>query len=167
MYTVSDKEAAIRAVQRFLLELHYEKKQLPHITIDGIYGPDTERAVRSFQALSSLPITGAVDDVTWRALYRDYRHALDERTAKKRLPGTPFPLSAGSHGEGVKRVQHLMNALAERYGLGIRTDETGVYSYATAALANAVRRIYRLPEDGCVTGELYEKMERDLGYPTK
>ena len=166
MYPISDKENAIRTVQRYLLELHYGTEGLPLVTIDGIFDESTKSAVKQYQALRALPPTGEVDFETFRTLYRDYQHALQGRMGLQKIPpDSRLPLSAGAHGEGVAEVQRLLNALASRYRLGVRTDVTGVYSYATAAVANAIRRIYALPEDGSVSGEMFSKMLRDYGYP--
>ena len=38
---------------------------IPNITPDGIYGQATERAVREFQSIFGLPVTGIVDFATW------------------------------------------------------------------------------------------------------
>lgn len=38
------------------------------LATDGTYGAATDRAVRAFQAASSLPVTGSVDRATWDAL---------------------------------------------------------------------------------------------------
>ncbi len=80
-------------------------------------------------------------------------------------PDTPLPAKIGESGAGIASLQRLLNALAERYALAVRTDTSGVYSYATEAVVNAMRRIYRMEEDGTVNGELYEKMLRDYRYP--
>ncbi|HHY92366.1 MAG TPA: LysM peptidoglycan-binding domain-containing protein, partial [Firmicutes bacterium] len=37
---------------------------------DGVYGPRTEQAVRSFQADQKLPVDGVVGSATWAALVR-------------------------------------------------------------------------------------------------
>lgn len=37
---------------------------------DGIFGPMTREAVKTFQALHSLPATGSVDPATWDTLER-------------------------------------------------------------------------------------------------
>ena len=166
MYDTSDREAAIRAVQRFLLELHYFDSTIPFITIDGIYGDDTRAAVRAYQRLRSLPETGEVNYETFRPLYADYARAYRARTGTAIIPpDTPLPVTIGASGDGVLTVQMLMNRLAKRYALAARTDESGVYSYASGITANALRRIYRLPEDGTVTAEFFDKMVRDYKYP--
>lgn len=44
---------------------------------DGIFGPMTREAVKSFQALNDLPSTGEVDPMTW--------DVLEQRTAEVQL----------------------------------------------------------------------------------
>ena len=51
------------AVQRTLAQLGYY-----HGPVDGVVGPQTERAIRWFQAVDSLPVTGEIDSATLRAL---------------------------------------------------------------------------------------------------
>jgi peptidoglycan hydrolase-like protein with peptidoglycan-binding domain len=36
--------------------------------VDGWYGPQTERRVRSFQRRMGVPVTGTTTTATWRAL---------------------------------------------------------------------------------------------------
>jgi peptidoglycan hydrolase-like protein with peptidoglycan-binding domain len=38
------------------------------VQIDGIFGPQTEEAVRGFQEALGIPVDGIVGPVTWRAL---------------------------------------------------------------------------------------------------
>ncbi|ASN79822.1 peptidoglycan-binding domain-containing protein [Deinococcus ficus] len=38
---------------------------------DGWYGPVTAATVRAFQAVNGLPVTGRVDEATWRRLFSD------------------------------------------------------------------------------------------------
>ncbi len=69
---IRDKREAIREIQSFLLKISYGVVGFPHITIDGIYGKETEAAVRYFQSLYDLPITGTVDFLTFLALFDAY-----------------------------------------------------------------------------------------------
>ena len=39
-----------------------------HVTVDGIFGPKTATAVRSFQQALGITIDGIVGPLTWRAL---------------------------------------------------------------------------------------------------
>ena len=38
---------------------------LPKVRVDGIYGEGTQRAVREFQRIFGLPVTGIIDYPTW------------------------------------------------------------------------------------------------------
>jgi hypothetical protein len=51
------------AVQKELAKLGYY-----HSEIDGLIGPQTERAIRGFQSVEKLPVTGRIDDPTLKAL---------------------------------------------------------------------------------------------------
>ena len=45
---------------------------LPKIAVDGIYGEDTQNAVREFQKVFGLPVTGVVDYPTWYEIQEIY-----------------------------------------------------------------------------------------------
>jgi peptidoglycan hydrolase-like protein with peptidoglycan-binding domain len=60
---VMPSQEAIVAVQKELTQLGYY-----HGTIDGLIGPQTEKAIRWFQDVDKLPVTGQLDDATLQAL---------------------------------------------------------------------------------------------------
>jgi peptidoglycan hydrolase-like protein with peptidoglycan-binding domain len=63
-YVAPDEPASlIMSVQKELAQLGYY-----HGPIDGIAGPQTERAVRWFQSVDHLPLTGQIDSATLQAL---------------------------------------------------------------------------------------------------
>jgi hypothetical protein len=51
------------AAQKELAKLGYY-----HGTIDGLIGPETEKAIRWFQSVDKLPVTGVLNDQTLKAL---------------------------------------------------------------------------------------------------
>ena len=57
--------AKVRQMQEQLNVIAGDYPALPKITADGIYGPATENAVREFQSVFGLPVTGKVDYPTW------------------------------------------------------------------------------------------------------
>lgn len=56
---------AVRTIQEQLNRIAQNYPAIPTIAVDGIYGPRTEEAVRTFQKVFSLPQTGTVDYRTW------------------------------------------------------------------------------------------------------
>lgn len=69
---IQDNREVIREIQRFLLDISYRIPSFPRITIDGIYGEETKNAVRYFQELYGLPVTGIVDLLTFLFLFDVY-----------------------------------------------------------------------------------------------
>lgn len=166
MYTIEDKAAAIREIQKYLFTLHFFAEEIPFVTIDGIYDASTKAAVGAYQALRGLPITGIIDNRTFEMLYGDYQKASLALAANAFIPpATPLPVMVGSTGNGIRNLQSLLNALLERYHTSARTDVSGIFSYATEKAVNEIRRIYLLPLDGTVTNELFRKMQRDYENP--
>jgi peptidoglycan hydrolase-like protein with peptidoglycan-binding domain len=56
------KEHPVRTLQDLL------RARGPTVTVDGIFGPNTEAAVRAFQQQKGLTVDGIVGPQTWRAL---------------------------------------------------------------------------------------------------
>jgi len=48
------------------------------VEIDGIFGPDTTAAVIVFQSLYGLPITGVVDEKTWKKINEVYQNTINQ-----------------------------------------------------------------------------------------
>jgi peptidoglycan hydrolase-like protein with peptidoglycan-binding domain len=56
-------------VERLQFMLNFVKG-VDELTVDGIFGPKTEAAVRAFQADENLTVDGIVGRHTWTALLR-------------------------------------------------------------------------------------------------
>lgn len=62
----------VRQMQEELNVIAGAYPALPKITADGSYGPATENAVREFQSVFGLPVTGTVDYRTWYKISEIY-----------------------------------------------------------------------------------------------
>ena len=73
-YTLEEGSSGekVRQMQEQLNVIAGAYPALPKITADGIYGPATERAVREFQSVFGLPVTGKVDYSTWYKISEIY-----------------------------------------------------------------------------------------------
>ena len=73
-YTLEEGSSGqkVRQVQEQLNVIAGAYPALPKINTDGIYGPATEEAVREFQSVFGLPVTGKVDYATWYKISEIY-----------------------------------------------------------------------------------------------
>jgi peptidoglycan hydrolase-like protein with peptidoglycan-binding domain len=64
--------SSVRTIQEQLNTISDAYPRIPKILEDGIYGPETANAVRIFQEIFNLPVTGVVDIGTWYRISRIY-----------------------------------------------------------------------------------------------
>lgn len=62
----------VRMIQQQLNTISDVYTAIPKIAADGIYGPKTEEAVRTFQRIFNLPQTGIIDRATWYRISQIY-----------------------------------------------------------------------------------------------
>ena len=84
----------IRPLQYMLSMLSEFIDNIPSLSVDGIYGPATESAVRAAQRWFGLPVTGVTDSDTWDAIY-DQFSGIENTTLRNR---EIFPESSNANG---------------------------------------------------------------------
>lgn len=62
----------VRHLQYMLSVLSAYIRNIPSVTVDGIFGPVTREAVVAAQRWLGLPETGQVDDITWDEIYDQF-----------------------------------------------------------------------------------------------
>ncbi|MEW8955181.1 peptidoglycan-binding protein [Clostridium sp.] len=55
----------VRTIQEYLNRISQNYPAIPKTAVDGVYGPKTKEAVRTFQEIFTLPATGNTDYATW------------------------------------------------------------------------------------------------------
>jgi len=119
----SSGDVTSRAVQ-YLLNAHGAT-----LAVDGIFGPKTAAAVRSFQRSHGLVVDGVVGDQTWPALL--------------------VTVSRGSHGPAVKAVQEELNARVTPYGYqNLQVAVDGSFGPMTDAAVRAFQALVQSPYYG-------------------
>ncbi|MDY5941683.1 MAG: peptidoglycan-binding protein [Eubacteriales bacterium] len=129
----------VGSLQALLDALSGSIPELPPLSVDLIFGPQTEEAVRTFQSLYGLPETGEVDRATWNALLGAYETLLRSLPNENNLyPG--IILTEGMEGENVLRLQRVLNRAAANNPSLPSVAEDGVFGPATRRAVEAVQQ---------------------------
>jgi peptidoglycan hydrolase-like protein with peptidoglycan-binding domain len=70
--SLGDEGNEVANLQLYLDYLSVYYSTIPTVSVDGIFGVETQNAVSAAQRNFGLPITGVVDAATWEAIYRAY-----------------------------------------------------------------------------------------------
>ena len=90
--------------------------------VDGVFGPETESAVKSFQRIFNLHADGIVGKSTWykiSGIYVGVKKLADLKLEGEKLVGTgAYPgylLKQGATGDAVSEMQHYLNVISQYY----------------------------------------------------
>ena len=151
---LGDSGDDIKNIQYFLNYLAEFYSEIPQIDIDGIFGTATENAVKSFQRLFELPITGTVDLVTYDTLYRTYLGFISQIPFKyfdgKIYPYPGIPLRLGSESEVVRLLQEYLNYISQFFVQIPSVSPTGYFGQRTEEAVIAFQRLNGLEPTGTV-----------------
>lgn len=70
--TIGSSGNNVRTIQRQLNSIAGTYYAIPKLRVDGIYGEGTSEAVREFQRIFNMPVTGSVDFATWYEISEIY-----------------------------------------------------------------------------------------------
>ena len=148
----------VSVLQYYLSYISEFVATVPPVAQDGVFGGETEAAVRAFQSTYGLPADGIVGEVTWRELtdvYRGLVASLPQRyTEGVTLPYPGEALSIGSEGDAVRVLQEYLAFIAESYETIPALSPDGVFGPATEASVIAFQRLFSLPTDNGVVGSI-------------
>ena len=146
----------VRAVQFYLRRLAAYYSDIPTVTVDGIFGSATTKAVKAWQARAGLTVDGVVGRLTWNSLYSAAQN-LDTsgpvvRTSSLHAPTST--LQTGDTGPSVLRLDRLLlflgQWLPEINFLG-STTPSDVFDEDLAMTVRSAQRYFALPETGSVS----------------
>ncbi|PWM65275.1 MAG: spore cortex-lytic protein [Clostridiales bacterium] len=149
-------------VARLQFLLGYISLFYPNITspaLDGIFGQKTEQAVKEFQKLFSIPVTGKIGPSDWEKLYEVYFSILRSVTptiGDQSYPG--FDLQRGSRGDYVLLMQEYLNRIAKAYPVIQPVDTDGVFGPATENAVKAFQRRFFLKPTGIIDAQTWEQI---------
>ena len=165
---VGDAGNNVKIIQTELNRIARNYPAIPKIAQEnGIFGIDTQSAVRKFQEVFDLTPSGEVDKPTWYKIKRYYvgvKGLSDLVSEGVTISEAQIPFSTqlreGSQGIAVRTIQYYLNILAYFNTSLIAPPLDGVYGASTT---NAVRRFqeyYGLPVTGVMNTATWNVLSR-------
>ncbi len=148
----------VKVIQTELNRIARNYPAIPRIAYEnGVFGTDTEAAVRKFQEIFDLNQTGTVDKSTWYKIKQYYVGVkglsdLVSEGVSIEEASVPYAdvLRIGVEGVQVQTIQYYLNVLAYFNGNLISPPIDGIYGESTAQAVRQYQQFYGLP----VTGEV-------------
>ena len=151
----------IRSLQTMLRTIASIEPNQINVIPDGIYGPQTAAAVRSFQRRQGITATGTVDQNTHERIVREYERAYIEAQKAQPVQITLEPgqiLRRGERNNHIYLVQSMLTVLHLLDSRIPAPPHTGILDPATAASVAAFQTFAGLPP----TGEVDKRTWKDL-----
>ena len=147
----------VTVVQTSLNRIGQNYPAIPKVSpVDGIFGPQTEAAVKAFQQIFSLDPDGIVGRATWYQIVRVYVAVL--KLAELQSEGQKFffiqeyPefLSLGDTGVLVEQLQYMLSVLSSFLPQVPDPGMSGIFDNATLNAVRGFQRYAGLPVTGSV-----------------
>lgn len=148
----------VRTVQIRLNRISANYPSIPKIPVtDGIFGTDTEAAVKRFQEIFGLTPDGVVGKATWYTIQNIYigvKRLTDLSAEAIRFDeiSQQFPeiLQEGDVGISVANLQYYLDFLSVYYNVIPPLEADGVFGSTTRSAVESAQRAFGLPVDGVV-----------------
>lgn len=160
---VDENARAIAELQTNLRNIMSPNSTLTPIVVNGVFGPETTAAVKSFQRqfgrLFGLTPTGTVDKATWdaiRTVSNDVKNYYASPISISPFPeptweiSNPFNVHMNDESPLVSIIQSLFNIIAQKYSNYLLTSSLGRFDNITMENVLSLQKSSALPQTGAV-----------------
>jgi len=163
---VGSSGEAVANIQNRLNRIGIDYPQLPFVlSLSSYFDIDTEIAVRAFQRIFGLPITGEVDRDTWyeiQYIYTAVKQLATLASEGERPESDNFggrDLKEGDRGTEVLRMQWYLNRISYFLEGELPSNApTGVFSARTEENVREFQRYFNLPQTGIINEETWNRI---------
>ncbi len=156
----------IRSLQTMLRVIAEHDPRYVRIIPDGIYGPETVRAVSVFQRNHGLPVTGITNQTTWEAIVAVYEPALiaqDEAQGLYIILNPSQVIRKGERSPHVYLIQAMLQVLSDVYKSVAQPTHSGILDEATSDSLSSFQALSGLPMTGNLDKHTWKHLV--LQYP--
>ncbi|MDE5620647.1 MAG: peptidoglycan-binding protein [Ruminococcus sp.] len=156
----------IKSLQIYLNRISRNYPAIPKIPVaDGIFDTATEAAVKKFQEVFGLAVTGVVDQATWNRI--TYIYTSVKRIAELDSEGVHFEeiapleydtLRFGMQNIAVSVMQYYLAVIGAYYEAVTPVEITGYFGEKTENSVKSFQRVFGLPQ----TGEIDRATKNDI-----
>lgn len=168
---VDESSRAIAELQTNLRSIMSPNSTLAPIVVNGVFGPETTAAVKSFQRqfgrLFGLTPTGTVDKATWEAIRtvsNDVKNYYASPISISPFPAptweisNPFNVHMNDESPLVSIIQSLFNLLARKYSNYLLTSSLGRFDNITMENVLSLQKSSALPQTGAVDKRTWDAL---------
>lgn len=148
-----DRGNDVKSFQYYLATVAEFYESIRPIAVDGIFGEQTESAVKDAQTTFGIDPSGIADQATWNAIYDAYKGIVDTVDFSDNEPVLLFPgtvLRIGSNGQYVTLLQRYLSTLSQYYPTVPRIPVTGNFGTQTQNAVIAFQRLTGIEPTGVV-----------------
>lgn len=165
---LGDSGNNVQIIQTELNRIARNYPAIPKIAeVNGIFGVDTEEAVRKFQEIFNITVNGQVDKATWYKIKQYYNgvKSLSDlvsegvSTAEATVP-FETQVSEGDNGIPVTTIQYYLSIIAYFNGALEPVPRTAYYGGETVAAVERFQKFYGLPVTGIVDNDTWNTISR-------
>jgi len=155
------RTAYLQEMLRYLGQIPEEPLWIVDVT--GVYNDPTVQAVRRYQEMRRLPVTGIVDRTTWERLTAEYllERELREPVLIRAIPDLASHATLpGQRGDEVLMLQILLNALRSEYDYPA-VPLSGIYGVQTADAVAEYQKLNGLDATGTADRRTWRRLTEE------
>lgn len=155
----------VKSLQIYLNRISRNYPAIPKIPVaDGVFDTATEAAVKKFQEVFGLAVTGVVDQATWNRItyiYASVKHIAEldsEGIRLEEIAPDYQNLKFGMQNVAVSVLQYYLAVIGAYYEAVTPVEITGYFGEKTENSVKSFQRVFGLPQ----TGEIDQATRNDI-----
>ncbi len=167
----NEERVYIEEIQRLLRNMEIQKNGVSNVPIDGVFGPESTKAVENFQQTYGLPLTGTVDRNTYDRLV-EATNVYNEKSKDvipifAFRPGDGVALRKGDIEDAVYFLNIMLRSIATVFKNIPFPTVSAEYTESTADAVRVMQRVVGLPVTGVTDRRTWNRITalyNDLVY---